>query len=135
MTQPFGYQAPPPAGRLVVDSAYGAGAFMLARTGPKIEVDGRPIRAKWGQWPLDLPAGSYHVRVSTRYLGEFGPAEHAVTVHPGQHVVLYYRAPAAMGMRGSIGFTPQKTRGLGLVTVLSVLALVLALVVAALLLS
>jgi hypothetical protein len=127
MTQPYGY--PAPAGRLVVDSSYGAGSFVLALTGPKIEINGQPIRAKWGQWPVDLPAGNYHVRVSTRYLGEFGPAEQPVAVYPGQQVVVYYRAPATVGMGGSIGFTPQKTRGLGAVVILSVLAFVLTLVV------
>jgi hypothetical protein len=44
-------------------------------------------------------------------------------------VTVYYRAPAAMFMGGAIGFTPQKTRGMGVVIALSVVAFVLAFVV------
>jgi hypothetical protein len=120
MTPPYG-----PPGRLVVDSSYNGMAFMLAATGPKIEVNGQPIKANWGQWPIDLPAGQYHVRVSTRYLGEMGPAQLGVNVYPGQQVTVYYRAPAAMFMAGAIGFTPQSTRGMGAVVGLSVVAFVL----------
>jgi hypothetical protein len=124
MNAPYG-----PPGRLVVDTSYSGGAFLLAATGPKIEVNGQPIKANWGPWPIDLPAGQYQVRVSTRYLGEMGPAQIAVNVYPGQQVTVYYRAPAAMFMAGAIGFTPQKTRGMGAVIALSVLAFVLAFIV------
>jgi len=129
--QPYPQQAyPAPAGgRLVVSSSYNPLSFMLAVTGPKIEVNGHPIQAKWGEWPIDLPAGNHMVRVSTRYLGEFGPAQLGVTVYPGQQVTVYYRAPAAIGMGGAIGFHPQKTRGMTVVMGISVLMFVLAMVV------
>ncbi len=119
MTAPYG-----PPGRLVVDSSYNGSAFLLAATGPKIEINGQPIKANWGPWPIDLAPGQYQVRVSTRYLGEMGPAQLAVNVYPGQQVVVYYRAPAAMFMAGAIGFTPQPTRGMGPVIALSVIAFV-----------
>lgn len=124
MNAPYG-----PPGRLVVDSSYNPAAFLLAVTGPKIEINGQAFKAKWGPWPMDLPAGQYQVRVSTRYLGEMGPAQLAVNVYPGQQVTVYYRAPAAMFMAGAIGFAPQPTRGMGAVIALSVLAFVLAFVV------
>jgi hypothetical protein len=120
MTAPYG-----PPGRLVVDTSYNGSAFLLAATGPKIEINGQPIKANWGPWPVDLPAGQYQVRVSTRYLGEMGPAQLAVNVYPGQQLTVFYRAPAAMFMAGAIGFTPQPTRGMGAMIALSVIALVL----------
>ena len=112
MSVPYQPPAPQGAGRLVVDSSYAGGAFMLAATGPTIEVNGQPVRANWGPWPLDLVPGNYHVRVFTRYLGQFGPAQLNVTVHPGQQVTVFYRPPAVIGMSGAIGFTPQKSRGM-----------------------
>ena len=120
MTAPYG-----PPGRLVVDTSYNRSAFLLAATGPKIEINGQPIKANWGPWPLDLAAGQYQVRVSTRYLGEMGPAQLTVNVYPGQQVTVYYRAPAAMFMAGAIGFTPQPTRGMGAVIAISVIAFLL----------
>jgi hypothetical protein len=112
--------APYQPGRLVVDTSYTGSAFLLAATGPKIEINGQPVKANWGASPFDLAPGQYHVRVSTRYLGEMGPAELPVTVYPGQQVTVYYRAPAAMFMAGAIGFQPQPTRGMGAVVAISV---------------
>lgn len=133
MTTPYG-SAPPPQGqggigRLVVNSSHSAGAFILAITGPKIEINGRPVNANWGPWSADVPAGQYHVRVSTRYLGEMGPAQLPVAVYPGQVTTVYYRTPAVMGMSGAIGFMPQKTRGMiALVVAMVVLVAFVALV-------
>jgi hypothetical protein len=112
-------------GRLVVDSSYNPMAFLLGLTGPRVTINGQPASVKWGQAPFDLPAGNYHLRVSTRYLGDYGPAELPVTVHPGQLVTVYYRPPAAIGMKGGIGFEPQKTRGMAVVTVIQIIAIVL----------
>jgi hypothetical protein len=124
--QPGGF-APP--GRLVVDASYSPMAFLLAVTGPKIEINGQPITANWGQWPIDLPAGQYNVRVSTRYLGEMGPAQLGVTVYPGQQTTVYYRTPAMMFMAGAIGFTPQPTRGMAAVLALTAVSVLLFFVV------
>jgi hypothetical protein len=111
MAMPYG---PPPAmGRLVVHSSYTPLAFLFALTGVKVELNGHPSKVAWGQVPFDLPAGNYHLRVSARYMGEFGPAQLPVTVYPGQAVTVYYRTPAFIGMQGAIGFTPQPTRGMG----------------------
>ena len=124
--QPGGFSPP---GRLVVDASYTPMAFILAVTGPKIEINGQPVTANWGPWPIDLPAGQYNVRVSTRYLGEMGPAQLGVTVYPGQQTTVYYRAPAVMFMAGAIGFTPQPTRGMAAVLALTGVAVLLAFVV------
>jgi hypothetical protein len=125
MTAPHG----PPIGRLVVDTSYLKLAFLLAATWPKIEINGRPIKARWGQWPIDLPAGDYHLRVSTRYLGDSCPAQLPVRIYPGQQVTVYYRTPAWLFMSGAIGFQPQPTRGLGTMIGFCALIMLLGLVI------
>jgi hypothetical protein len=112
-------------GRLVVHSSYNPMAFLLALTGPKVTINGQPANVKWGEAPFDLPAGNYHVRVSARYLGEFGPAELPVAVYPGQLTTVFYRPPVAIGMKGSLGFQPQNTRGMSTMMVINVIAIVL----------
>lgn len=113
-------------GRLVVESSHNPMAFLLALTGPKVTINGYPANVRWGQAPFDLPAGNYHVRVATRYLGDFGPAEQPVAIYPGQQVVMYYRPPAIVGMKGSIGFQPQKTRGMSAIMALNMIAIIFA---------
>jgi hypothetical protein len=122
-------------GRLVVDSSYNPMAFMLGLTGPRVTINGQPASVKWGQAPFDLPAGNYHLRVSTRYLGDFGPAELPVAVYPGQLVTVYYRPPATIGMKGSLGFQPQKTRGMSTIMVIQVVVILLFLIMIVVLLT
>lgn len=88
-------------------------SFMLAATGPQVEVDGMVRATTWGNCIVDVPPGQHHVAIHTRYLGQMGRAQLGVLVQPGQQVPVFYRPPAAMGMAGSIGFEPQKTRGMG----------------------
>jgi hypothetical protein len=135
VTTPYGppqgsYPAgPPPAmGRLVVDTSYHPMAFILGLTGPKVAINGYPTNVAWGQAPFDLPAGNYHLYVSTRYLGDLGPATLQVAVHPGQLTTVFYRPPAAIGMSGSLGFEPQKTRGMGVMMALNIVAILLVIV-------
>jgi hypothetical protein len=119
------YGSPPVVGRLVVDSSFNPMAFLLALTGPKVAINGAAVKVKWGQAAFDLPAGNYYVQVSTRYLGEFGPAQLPVVVYPGQVVTVYYRPAAVLGMNGSLGFQPQKTRGMGVVMALNIAVVLL----------
>jgi hypothetical protein len=111
-------------GRLLVHTSYHPLSFMLALTGPKVTINGQPVNARWGETPFDLPAGNYHLRVATRYLGDLGPAELPVAVYPGQQTVVYYRTPATVGMKGAIGFTPQPTRGMAAVIAVQVVLVV-----------
>lgn len=133
MTTPYGpsqggYPAgPPPAmGRLMVHTSHSPNFFMLKATGPKVEIDGVPTKVKWGAAPFDVPAGNHNLRVSTRYLGEFSPAQLPVTVYPGQVVDVFYRPSATIGMKGSIGFQPVKTRGMNKVLWLEIMIVILA---------
>ncbi|HYQ61695.1 hypothetical protein [Actinophytocola sp.] len=122
-----GYPAgsPPAMGQLLVHSSFNAMAFMLAFTGPRVTINGHPASVRWGTAPFNLPAGNHHLRVSTRYLGDFGPAELPVTIYPGQQTTVYYRPPAVIGMQGSIGFAPQGTRGISAIMAINVIAIVI----------
>jgi hypothetical protein len=122
-----GYPAgPPPAmGRLVVHTSHSANFFILKATGPKVEIDGVPTKVKWGAAPFDVPAGNHQLRVSTRYLGEFSPAQLPVTVYPGQVLDVFYRPSATIGMAGSIGFQPVKTRGMNKLLWLAVMIVII----------
>lgn len=124
---PYGQQAGPPMGRLVVSSSHNPMAFMLNLTGPRVTINGQPANVKWGQAPFDLPAGNYHVRVATRYLGEFGPAELPVSVYPGQLTTVFYRPPATIGMKGSLAFQPVKTPGMAASMVIMMVAAIIVL--------
>jgi hypothetical protein len=126
MTAPHGA----PIGRLVVDTSYLKLAFLATATRPRIEINGQPTVANWGPWPIDLPAGDYQVRVSTLHQGDFGHAQLAVRIYPGQQATVYYRAPAWRFMAGAIGFRPQPTRGMGLMIGFCALVVVIGLVIA-----
>lgn len=122
---PGGYPIPHGAGRLVVHSSYNKMAFILAATGPKVEINGRPQPVNWGQAPFDLPPGDYHLKVSTRYMGEYGPAYLPVRITPGQVTTVFYRPPATIGMKGALGFTPQNTRGMSALMVIQFVVIAL----------
>lgn len=111
----------PSFGRIMLDTSYSWLDFSLALTGPTVTLDGYPIRAEWGLIPLDVPAGRHHIKVHTRYGRPKGIAEIEVLVHPGEQVLLYYRAPAIMLIGGAIGTQPQQTPGIVLSLLVSVI--------------
>ncbi|MGH3432998.1 MAG: hypothetical protein ACRDQB_09205, partial [Thermocrispum sp.] len=108
----------------MLNTSYFPLGFLLALTGPSVTINGHEQRVPWGWSPVDLPPGQYHLRVHTRYLGQLGPAELGVVVYPGQTVPVYYKAPAVMGARGAIGFTPQPTPAMGAMIALMVVSTV-----------
>ena len=112
---PQGAQFPPPPpgmGRLLVDTSYFPLAFILGLTGPTIAINGQPRPMRWGQVPIDLPPGQYHLHVHTRYITDLGPAEAVLPVTEGQTTPVFYRAPAVMFVKGALGPVPQKTPGM-----------------------
>ncbi|MEO9222221.1 MAG: hypothetical protein ABI251_10700 [Mycobacteriaceae bacterium] len=120
--QPRAYppQVPHPGwGRLVINTGYSSMAFLLAVIGPQVEVDGMVRSTVWGDCIVDVPPGQHYVAIHTRYLGQMGRAALTAVVQPGQQVLVFYRPPAAVGMAGSIGFEPQKTRGMVAMMVIS----------------
>ncbi len=119
---------PAQQGRLIVNCSHTSSAFILEATGPRIQIAGLDIKANWGPWPIDLPAGNYTLRVSTRYLGDMGEAETRVQIPAGGQTEMFYRAPATIFTDGTIGETPQPTAGMAGAIVMTALPIVVALV-------
>ncbi|WP_228821482.1 hypothetical protein [Nocardia cyriacigeorgica] len=98
---------------LTVDASYTPLAFLLAITKPKIIVNGQQVpNTRWGANHIPVGPGQHHVKVSTPWLFDMGPATTAVPVAEGQAARLYYRAPALIFLNGAIGPGPQKTPGM-----------------------
>ncbi|WP_249357828.1 hypothetical protein [Nocardia cyriacigeorgica] len=98
---------------LTVDASYTPMAFLLAITKPKIIVNGQQVpNTRWGANHIPVGPGQHHVKVTTPWLFDMGPATTAVPVAEGQPARLYYRAPALIFLNGAIGPVPQKTPGM-----------------------
>ncbi|MEV0355962.1 hypothetical protein AB0H71_07850 [Nocardia sp. NPDC050697] len=103
---------PDPPG-LTVDASYSAFAFLLAITKPKIQINGQQVPVtRWGPNHIPVGPGQHHVRVSTPWLFDMGPATATVPVQPGQGTRVYYKAPVVILLNGAIGPVPQKAPGL-----------------------
>jgi hypothetical protein len=102
-----------------------------------VSINGQaPIRVDSGQTWFALQPGQHNLVVGLlrhhtgiadwprgTYAFHYGAAAIIATVLPGQTTAVYYRAPAAMGVPGAIGLTPQTTPGRGvLVLWLAVIA-------------
>ncbi|MFE6922785.1 hypothetical protein ACFVAV_17230 [Nocardia sp. NPDC057663] len=86
---------------------------MMALVKPKIFVNGQRVPdTRWGQTHVPVGPGQYHVRVVTPWLFDIGQAEIQVPVGQGPGSKVYYRSPAAIFVKGAIGWEPQKTPGL-----------------------
>ncbi|WHT18070.1 hypothetical protein N8J89_33930 [Crossiella sp. CA-258035] len=105
---------PPGQGRLLLDTSFFPLAFILNWFKPTLIINGRPGPINWGQTPIDLPPGQYHVKVFFRYIFmDAGPAEAMIPIGEGQTVPVFYKAPAIMFVDGAIGPMPQPVRGIG----------------------
>ncbi|MBP2477040.1 hypothetical protein JOF53_005912 [Crossiella equi] len=109
-----GFPPPPPGhGRLMLDTSFFPLAFILHLFKPTLTINGRPGPIQWGQTPIDLPPGQYHVKVHFRYIFmDAGPAEATIPIAEGQTVPVFYKAPAIIFMGGAMGPAPQDTPGL-----------------------
>ena len=88
---------------------------------PIATIDGYPAPAGWGPNPFPTTPGRHQVRVSSRYLWEYGAAEHSVDRAPGQSVEVHYSGPLLTFIGGRMGFTPQARPGVvGMVLLISV---------------
>ncbi|WP_280471720.1 hypothetical protein [Nocardia cyriacigeorgica] len=110
---PAGQGLPGDPPGLTVDASYTPMAFLLAITKPKIIVNGQQVpNTRWGANHIPVGPGQHHVKVTTPWLFDMGPAATAVPVAEGQAARLYYRAPALIFLNGAIGPVPQKTPGM-----------------------
>jgi hypothetical protein len=99
---------------------------------PKVSIDGYPVPASYGVNRLPLPAGRHTVSAYATWLVKYGQASYDVNVQPGESVSVFYAAPMMQFMKGAMGPTKQKRRGMWvfLVLILIVIAIVVLVVVA-----
>ncbi|WP_328408083.1 hypothetical protein [Nocardia sp. NBC_00403] len=111
---PYGAPPAPPAPPgITIDASYSGFAFLLALTKPKILVNGQRVpNTRWGQNHIPVGPGQYHVKVTTPWLFDMGPANVTVPIAEGQGTRFYYRAPVVIFLNGAIGQVPQKTPGM-----------------------
>ncbi|MET8876420.1 hypothetical protein ACWEO2_11945 [Nocardia sp. NPDC004278] len=110
--QQAGYGAPPAPPGITVEASYEWFSFLLAITKPKILVNGQRVpNTRWGQNHIPVGPGQYHVRVTTPWLFDMGPANATAVVQEGQGARFYYKPPAIIFLNGAIGPVPQKTPG------------------------
>lgn len=108
-----GQPAPNDPPGITVNCSYTPMAFLLAITKPKILVNGQQVpNTRWGDNHVPVGPGNYHIRVTTPWLFDMGPAEIAASVAPGPGVRYFYRTPAILFLNGAIGPGPQKTPGM-----------------------
>ncbi|WP_063824725.1 hypothetical protein [Nocardia pseudovaccinii] len=109
--QPVPQQAPAPPG-ITVEASYEWFAFLLAITKPKILINGQRVpNTRWGQNHIPVGPGQYHVKVTTPWLFDMGPANATAAIQEGQGARFYYKPPAVIFLGGAIGPVPQKTPG------------------------
>ncbi|GAB2651071.1 hypothetical protein GCM10027088_31610 [Nocardia goodfellowii] len=115
--QPAATPAPP---GITVQADYEWFAFMLGLlTKPKIFINGQQVpTTRWGENHIPVGPGQYHLRVSTPWLLDMGPADQQVALGEGQGVRYYYKPPAMFWLPGAIGEFPQKTPGVVIIYVL-----------------
>lgn len=131
--QQYGQPYPPqprfdgPTGTLALHLKPVPGLLSKEVTTPKVTIDNFPVPAQWGDNHIPVPAGTRRVHVSTGYLYDYGAAEQTVQITPGQQVALFYATPAAAFIAGSLGTTPQKNRGFGVM--IAILVALVALII------
>ncbi|HEY3017090.1 MAG TPA: hypothetical protein VGJ41_18385 [Nocardioides sp.] len=81
---------------------------------PTVRLNGYPVQVKYGPNPISVPPGPVHIDVHTQWLRRYGQAGLDCEVGQGQTVTVHYAAPYHQFTTGSIGFTPQKRKGAGL---------------------
>lgn len=97
---------------------------------PTLLINNQVVRASYGPNDYLLPAGPYRVSAYTQWMRQYGQAALDVAVQPGQTVEAFYAAPLHQFTTGSMGFTKQSRKGLGLF--LGLVAVVLVFILAAL---
>lgn len=107
---PVGPQGPP-LGTIVLQIQ--GNALTSSMVPPSVQVDGHGFSTGYGENPIQVPAGRRHVFVWSQWMRTYGQAHLDVDVPPGGAVRVYYRAPMHQFTEGSIGFEPQKARGMG----------------------
>lgn len=99
---------------------------------PRVRLNGHWMPTHYGENVYPVPPGAWHVDVDAQWMRTFGQAAIDVQVAQGERVRVFYAAPMHQFTTGSIGFVPQRRKGvltfwlvLGIALTIAVLVVVL----------
>ena len=81
---------------------------------PTLLINNQVVRSSYGPNDYVLPAGQYHVSAYAQWMRRYGDAALDLVLQPGQAVEVFYAAPYNQFSSGSMGFTHQPRKGIGL---------------------
>jgi hypothetical protein len=100
---------------------------------PTLMLNNQQVKASYGPNDYHLPAGQYHVSAYGQWMRQYGQAALDVALQPNQTVEVYYAAPMHQFTFGSMGFTKQRRKGMGVMV--GLIAFVLLIILVPLILS
>lgn len=80
---------------------------------PSCRINGYPVKVRYGENLVPVPAGPARVDLSAQWLRTYGQAAIEFQVQPGQTVPVFYAAPMHQFTTGSIGHQKVKRKGVG----------------------
>ena len=80
---------------------------------PSCRINGYPVKVRYGENLIPVPAGLARVDLSAQWLRTYGQAALEFQVQPGQTVPVFYAAPMHQFTTGSIGHQKVKRKGVG----------------------
>jgi hypothetical protein len=81
---------------------------------PTLLINNQVVRSSYGPNDYVLPAGQYHVSAYAQWMRRYGEAALDLVLQPGHAVEVFYAAPYNQFSSGSMGFTKQPRKGIGL---------------------
>ncbi len=80
---------------------------------PSCRVNGYPVKVRYGENLIPVPAGPARVDLFAQWLRTYGQASLEFQIEPGQTVPVFYAAPMHQFTTGSIGHAKVKRKGVG----------------------
>jgi hypothetical protein len=106
--------APPPAYvRLHLQ-----GNVLLSMITPKVQIDGHPAPAKYGENLFPVAPGPHVVSAFAQWMWQYGKAEQPVSLAPGETAEIYYATPVLTFLPGAMGSTKQRHPGMTILLLL-----------------
>ncbi|MEG9224438.1 hypothetical protein [Aeromicrobium sp. Sec7.5] len=78
---------------------------------PSCRINGYPVKVRYGENLIPVPAGPARVDLSAQWLRTYGQAALEFQVQPGQTVPVFYAAPMHQFTTGTIGHAKVKRKG------------------------
>ena len=110
------------------------GNMLLSMITPKVQIDGYPAPAKYGENLFPVAPGQHVVAAHAQWMWQYGKAQQPVALAPGETAELWYATPVLTFLPGAMGASKQRHPGMMILLLLCgvALAFVVALVIFAL---